>query len=188
MKRPAVFLDRDGTINELNGYVTTCDQIRILPGAAEGIRIFNKLGFYVLVITNQPVIARGEIGFEELEMIHNHIENELMKKHAIIDGLYFCPHHPEVNTIKPDRKYTKDCNCRKPKIGLIEQAKSDFEIDLTNSWVIGDTWRDLKLAENIGVKYLQIMNSNNLLEREPYMVDSLLNAARKILNLRMRNY
>lgn len=154
--KPAIFLDRDGTINKLNGYIKSHNEVHLLDGVAEAILRLNKSGFLVIVITNQPVIARGETSITELNRIHARIEMELSKYGALLDEIYFCPHHPDsgFNGEIPELKF--NCICRKPKTGLVQKACSDFQIDLSQSWMIGDSWRDVKLAENVGIKSLKV--------------------------------
>ncbi len=147
----AVFLDRDGTITEDDDYVHSCDQIRISKNAAEAIRILNR-SFLVILITNQSVIARGLCSEEDVKKINELIIKELRKEGAKIDGAYFCPHHPEQHEDVPPhaRKYRVDCECRKPKTGMVEQAARDLGIDVSRSFFIGDSTTDVETAKNAG--------------------------------------
>lgn len=151
-KQKAVFLDRDGTINTNCGFVTKAEQFELIPGAAEAIRKINKSGYLAIVITNQPVIARGDCTFEELALIHAKMETELGKEGAFIDGLYFCPHHTDKGFPGERPEYKCDCDCRKPKAGLFLQAAKDFNIDLSQSFMIGDSIKDIEAGNAAGCK------------------------------------
>ncbi len=140
--QPAVFLDRDGTINEQMGYINHIDRFQMLPDAAQAIKKLNDAGIPTVVVTNQSGLARGYFPAELLDDVHEKMENALALEGAHVDGIYICPHHPEAK----EEKYRKACNCRKPKIGLFEQAAQDLNIDLQKSYVVGDRWSDLKAA------------------------------------------
>jgi D,D-heptose 1,7-bisphosphate phosphatase len=156
--KPAIFLDRDGTINQLNGFITKRSQIKLIDGVSEAIFQVNKAGYLAIVITNQPVIARGEVTRDQLNSLHAFIEMELAKVGAIVNGIYYCPHHPEKGFEGEVKSLKVECNCRKPRLGLLERATSDFSIDLQNSWMIGDSWRDIELAANFGIKSLKLQS------------------------------
>jgi D-glycero-D-manno-heptose 1,7-bisphosphate phosphatase len=145
-KQKAVFLDRDGTINKfiINKFILKPEDFELIDGAAEAIKIINSLGYLAIVITNQPVIARGEVDFETLNCIHNKMETELGKHGAYIDDLYFCPHHPDKGFPGERPEYKIDCGCRKPKPGMILQAAEKYNIDLSKSYMVGDDMRDMK--------------------------------------------
>ena len=151
-KQKAIFLDRDGTINKHIGFLRKPEELELLQGAAEAIRRINESGYLAIVITNQPVIARGEVTVDELEIIHNKLETELGKAGAYIDGLYYCPHHSDkgFEGEVPELKF--ECNCRKPKPGLIITAAKDLNIDLDSSWMIGDGKNDIGAGKNAGCK------------------------------------
>lgn len=166
-KQKAIFLDRDGTINKSNGFITKPEQFELIPGAAEAIKKINKSGYLAIVITNQPVIARGHCTFEELALIHAKMETELGKEGAFIDGLYFCPHHTDKGFEGERPEYKFNCDCRKPKPGLFLQAAKDFNIELSQSYMIGDSENDVKAGENAGCKKSFLLNSE-------YNLDSLL--------------
>lgn len=151
-KQKAVFLDRDGTINKANGFVTKPEQFELIPGAAEAIKKINKSGYLAIVVTNQPVIARGDCTFEELQEIHNKMETELGKEGAFIDGIYFCPHHTDKGFEGERPEYKCNCDCRKPKPGLLLKAAEDFNIDITQSYMIGDSRNDVEAGEIAGCK------------------------------------
>lgn len=151
-KQKAIFLDRDGTINEMVGFVTKPEQFELIEGAAEAIKAINKSGYLAIVVTNQPVIARGDCTFEELQTIHDKMETELGKVGAFVDAIYVCPHHTDKGFEGERPEYKCHCDCRKPKPGLLLQAAKDFNIDLSESYMIGDSHRDVEAGENAGVK------------------------------------
>ena len=164
-KQKAVFLDRDGTINKSNGFITKPEQFELIPGAAEAIKKINKSGYLAIVITNQPVIARGDCTFEELQLIHDKMETELGKEGAFIDGLYFCPHHSDKGFPGERPEYKCDCDCRKPKSGLFIQAAKDFNINLSQSYMIGDSENDVKAGMNAGcLNNIKIDNNFSLID------------------------
>ena len=151
-RQKAIFLDRDGTINKMVGFVTRPEQFELLPDVAKAIKAINKSGYLAIVITNQPVIARGDCTFEQLQTIHNKMETELGKEGAFVDAIYVCPHHTDKGFSGERPEYKCDCDCRKPKPGLLLQAAKDFNIDLSQSYMIGDSDRDVEAGENAGVK------------------------------------
>ncbi len=150
VKQKAVFLDRDGTINIFKGFITKPAEFELIDGAAEAIQKINNLGYLAIVITNQPVIARGEVDFETLDLIHQKMETELGKHGAYIDDLFYCPHHPDKGFPGERAEYKIDCNCRKPKPGMIFQAAEKYNIDLANSYMAGDDNRDVQAGINAG--------------------------------------
>ena len=174
----AFFLDRDGTINKYVGFLRSIDQFELIDGVAEAIKLINSSGYLAIVVTNQPVIARGEVTVEELDTIHNKMETELGKSGAYIDGLYYCPHHPHKGYPGEVEALKIDCDCRKPKPGMLIQASKDYNIDLSNSWMIGDGENDVKCGQNAGCK-------TSLIGEEDYGQDlscgSLLEAVKRIL-------
>ena len=151
-KQKAIFLDRDGTINKMVGFVTKPEQFELIEGAAEAIKAINKSGYLAIVVTNQPVIARGDCTFEELQTIHDKMETELGKVGAFVDAIYVCPHHTDKGFDGERPEYKCICECRKPKPGLLLQAAKDFNIELSESYMIGDSHRDVEAGENAGVK------------------------------------
>ena len=148
MPAGAVFLDRDGTINEEMGYINHPDRFVVFPFVAEAIRIFNQLGLKVIVVTNQSGIARGY--FEESMVIglHDRLVKGMAQADASIDAIYYCPHHP-TEGIKP---YRLECDCRKPKPGMIIQAARDHDIDLKKSYMIGDRYKDIVFGNNLNLR------------------------------------
>ena len=151
-KQKAVFLDRDGTINKYVGFLRDIDQFELIKGVAEAIKRINASGCLCIVVTNQPVIARGEVTVPQLEEIHNKMETLLGLEGAYIDGLYYCPHHPHKGFEGEIPELKFDCECRKPKPGMLLKAAEDFNIDLSESWMVGDGENDIKAGENAGCK------------------------------------
>lgn len=151
-KQKAVFLDRDGTINKYVGFLTYAEQFELLPKVADAIKILRRLGYLVIVITNQPVIARGETSLEELENIHKKMETLLGKEGAFIDDIFYCPHHPDKGFEGEVERYKINCDCRKPKPGLILKAAKKYNIDLAKSWMVGDSESDVQAGRNAGCK------------------------------------
>jgi len=143
-----VFIDRDGTLNEDIGYVSTPDELVLYPWAAEAVRLINESGLLTVVITNQSGIARGMYTEETLDAIHSRMIEELAREGARIDAVYYCPHHPEIG----DVRYRIACECRKPRTGMLDKAVREHMIDLAQSFVIGDKASDIKLAENAGAR------------------------------------
>lgn len=164
-KQKAVFLDRDGTLNRYVGFLRNIDEFELLPGVAEAIRKINESGYLAIVVTNQPVIARGEVSYEELDMIHNKMETLLGSEGAYVDAIYYCPHHPHKGYEGEITELKIDCECRKPKPGMLIQASEDYNIDLSQSWMVGDSENDIKAGEAAGCKTELVSEaSNNLLE------------------------
>ena len=151
-KQKAVFLDRDGTINKYVGFLRDIDQFELIEGVVEAIKRINASGYLCIVVTNQPVIARGEVTVPELEEIHNKMETLLGLEGAYIDGLYYCPHHPHKGFEGEISELKFDCECRKPKPGMLLKAAEDLNIDLSKSWMVGDGENDIKAGENAGCK------------------------------------
>lgn len=143
----AVFLDRDGTINREVDVLSDVKDLRLLPQAAEAIRKLNRLGFLVIIITNQPVIARGWLTEKEVDEVHALLLRRLKNRGAKIDAVYYCPHHPEANL----KKYRIRCRCRKPNIGMIKKAIRRFNINYRKSFLVGDSTRDILAGKKAGL-------------------------------------
>lgn len=152
----AVFLDRDGTINRYSGFLKDIDDFELIDGVADAIKAFHRKGFLVIVITNQPVIARGEVSIEELNEIHNKMETLLGREGAYVDDIFYCPHHPDKGFLGERPEYKVDCDCRKPKPGMIFNAARKYNIDLTVSYMIGDGDNDIKAGEAAGCKTIRL--------------------------------
>ncbi len=160
-KQKAIFLDRDGTINMMKGFLTKAEDFELIEGVTDAIKMINKSGFLAIVVSNQPVIARGECTFEELENIHNKMETELGKVGAFVDAIYYCPHHPDMGFDGERIEYKRECQCRKPKPGLLIQAAKEWNIDLSQSYMIGDSERDAEAGKNAGLKASFKIEGNN---------------------------
>ncbi len=151
-KPPAVFVDRDGTLIREVGYLCRIEQIDVLPGVPEGLRLLHRHGLRVAMVTNQSAVARGFITEEGLCQIHQEIERRLAREDAFLDGIYYCPHHPTEGA----EPYRVVCRCRKPNIGLVEKACTDLGVVANGSYVIGDQPSDMELADRIGAKGILI--------------------------------
>ena len=143
---PAVFLDRDGTINEQMGYINHISRFVLLPGVIQAIRRLNSLQVPVVVVTNQSGLARGYFPESLLQTVHEEMRRQLQAEGAHVDGIYVCPHHPEA---RQDR-FRQNCTCRKPKTGLLEQAAAELKLDLSRSYMVGDRWSDLRCGAAAG--------------------------------------
>ena len=146
MSHPAVFLDRDGTINEEMGYINHLSRFRLLPQAAPAIRRLNEAGFKVVIVTNQSGAARGYFPAALVNEVHAHLKTLLATEGARLDGIYVCLHAPEAN-----------CACRKPLPTLIQQAARDLDLDLARSYAVGDRYRDVETAANAGVQGILVL-------------------------------
>src|SRR5574341_1175512 len=157
-KKKAVFFDRDGTIVVHENYISSPDQLRLLPNAAQGIRLFKENGYLIIVVTNQSGIARGFFDEERLSLIHKKLIRMLEEEGAVIDDLYYCPHHPNEGIIE---QYAVNCACRKPKPGMFLEAARKYNIDLTQSLMIGDSVEvDMQSCKNAGCKRILICGNN----------------------------
>jgi histidinol-phosphate phosphatase family protein len=152
----AVFVDRDGTLNVSRGFIADPAALELLPGVAAAVRRLNQLEYRVIVATNQPVVARGEASFEQLKEIHNKLETLLGREGAFVDAIYVCPHHPDKGFAGEVAALKIDCDCRKPKIGLVERATNTMNVDLSASWMIGDTTRDILTAQRAGLRSILV--------------------------------
>jgi len=144
--KKAIFLDRDGTIIADRGFVHKKEDVELLPGAARAIRMANQAGFLVVVVTNQSGVARGYFTEEDVQALNQYLAEILAQEGAHIDAFYYCPHHPEA----PVKTYRKVCSCRKPQPGLILKAARELNIDLTQSWMMGDSPRDVEAGKRAG--------------------------------------
>ena len=182
----AIFLDRDGTINEEMGYINHASRFHVYEFVPEAIKIFNNLNFKVIVVTNQSGVARGYYGEELVHEVHKILENVLKKEQAEIDIIYYCPHHPT----EGHGKYKKDCACRKPKPGMIEKAKERFNLDLSKSYMIGDRNKDIVFGKKLGLISGMVLTGYGLGEytfqrnmwhvQPDFIEENLLYAARRI--------
>ena len=155
-KAPVVFLDRDGTLNREVDRVSSADTLVVLDGVAEAIARLNRSEYRTVVITNQPVIARGDCDEAELRRIHNKLESMLGEHHAYLDAIYYCPHHPDSGFPGERRELKIRCDCRKPGIALVQQAAAELNLDLSRGWLIGDTTVDVQTAKNAGIRSILV--------------------------------
>jgi len=187
IKRPAVFIDRDGTVNEQMGYVNHPSRFIILPRTAEAIRILNSEGYLAIIVSNQSGVARGYFPIELLYNMHSSMKESLLKEGATVDGIFFCPHYPGGSV----PEYSIDCDCRKPRTGLIKQACGQFEIDMSRSYMIGDHYSDMELAERADLRAILVKtgygrgvaeyNLPGMAFRPCYIAEDLLDAVKWII-------
>lgn len=177
-KFSAVFLDRDGVINEDRGYVHRIEDFFFLPGAISGMQLFQKMGYKIVIITNQAGIAKGIYTENDFEKLNNYMIETLSKNNIKISGVYYCPHHPNgiIN------QWISHCNCRKPNPGMIIRAAKDLNLQLQNSILLGDNCSDINAGINGGVPMNILIKSKYLIERNfyqnvSYVTDNIMNAA-----------
>lgn len=179
-KQKAIFIDRDGTINKYVGFLRHIDEFELLPKVGEAIKKINDSDYLAIVVTNQPVIARGEMDFDELEETHNKMEILLGKDGAFLDKIYFCPHHPDSGYEGERSEYKIKCECRKPRPGMLLKAAEEFNIDLSLSWMVGDSANDVKAGKAAGCRTALIGAGE---EGQEITVESLYEFVEKIINL-----
>ena len=170
-RKPCVFLDRDGVINKEAGYIRSPGEFKLNEGITDIIRLCNRLGLLCIVITNQPVIARGEVTNSQLELIHRKMHTLLGEEHCYVDDIYVCPHHPDIGYKGEVEKLKISCDCRKPKPGMINDAINKYNIDVKKSIFIGDHLRDMEAAKASGVIPI-FLNSQK--HHEKYKIDGLV--------------
>lgn len=158
----AVFLDRDGTLNELNGFIANPDELNVIPGSGDALRRINQQGVLAIVVTNQPVIARGEASTGQLRRIHDKLEDVLGASGAYVDAIYYCPHHPDKGFDGEVEELKRSCTCRKPSPGLFYRAADDFNIDLGESWMVGDSVIDVQAAHAAGCRAILLTDDLRL--------------------------
>lgn len=171
-KQKAVFLDRDGTINKYVGFLRDIDGFELIDGVADAIKEINKSGYLAIVVTNQPVIARGEVTYEELNLIHNKMETLLGNEGAYLDAIYYCPHHPHSGYEGEIPELKFDCDCRKPKPGMLLKAAKDYNIDLSQSYMVGDSENDVEAGNAAGCKSVLLGNECSTLKE--FVEDNIL--------------
>ncbi len=176
-----VFMDRDGTITEEMGYLKDAEKLRLIPRSGEAIRSLNEKEILAFVVSNQSGVARGYFTEETVKKIHRKLERLLKKEGTYLDGIYYCPHHPEFGP----SKYRKNCNCRKPKPGMLLKAAKRFNLDLKRCYVIGDKVEDIKLARNVGAREILVLTGYGQKSREKirpdYIAQDLYQAVKWIL-------
>ena len=163
-KQKAIFLDRDGTINKYVGFLRNIDDFELIDGVADAIKKINSSGYLAIVVTNQPVIARGEVTYNQLDEIHNKMETLLGNEGAYVDAIYFCPHHPHKGYEGEVPELKIDCDCRKPKPGMLFNAAKDYNIDLSKSYMIGDDDNDVLAGEAAGCRSIKLNKGDSLLD------------------------
>jgi D-glycero-D-manno-heptose 1,7-bisphosphate phosphatase len=152
MTRPAVFLDRDGTLLEEAGYLDRLERLVFFPYTIDAVRLLNQAGFRVVIVTNQAGIARGIFKESFVAEAHAHVADRLAAGGAHVDGFYYCPHHPEATV----EEFRRDCECRKPKPGMLTRAAADLDLALDRSFVVGDRWHDLEAGQRVGARTLLV--------------------------------
>ncbi len=170
-RKPAAFLDRDGVLIRDHGYVYQPKDLEILPGVYQGLKLLKERGYWLILVSNQSGVARGLFTCQDVDTFHQALQAELALHHApLLDGLYYCPHHPEGSVAA----FRKACTCRKPGIGLIEQATLDFPIDWSRSLLIGDKDSDIECAINAGIKGVQVSGEQYQGHAKPFaIIDTL---------------
>jgi D-glycero-D-manno-heptose 1,7-bisphosphate phosphatase len=171
--KKAIFLDRDGTINEWTpeiDCIKSPEQLKLLPGAGEAISLINGSDFLPIIITNQPGIAKGFLTEEDLSEIHQALKRELAKKHAYVTDIFYCPHHPEKGWEGEVPSLKIDCDCRKPKPGLIFLACEKYGIDPTQSYMVGDQQKDIDAGISAGCKVVQRIDNEYTLLHAVYEI------------------
>jgi D-glycero-D-manno-heptose 1,7-bisphosphate phosphatase len=183
----AIFIDRDGTMNEEVGYVNHLSRYQIFPFAAEAVRLINRAGWRAMLVTNQSGVARGYFTEELLLEVHARLEADLEQAGARLDAIYYCPHHPTAG----EPPYRQECDCRKPQPGLLRRAAQDFNLDLTRCYVVGDRYRDVEMAHRAGCRAVMVLTGYGCGEYEyqraawsqppEHVAENLLEAVRWIL-------
>ena len=185
----AVFLDRDGTMNEMRGHLASEDNFELMPGVAEAVKTLNEAEYRVIVVTNQPVIARGEATFAEVRRIHYKMQTLLGQLGAFVDAIYLCPHHPDRGFAGEVAALKVVCDCRKPGTALIDRARDDFNIALSQSWLVGDSTSDILAARNAGLKSILVETGAGGRDgRHPVLPDFIARDLPAAVNLITRSY
>lgn len=188
-KQKAVFIDRDGVINKYKGFIRSASEIELEDGVISAIKLLNSSEYLAIIISNQPVIARGEATFEDVEEMFSKIETLLGKEGAYLDGIYYCPHHPHSGFEGEVKELKIKCNCRKPQTGLIKKAVEDFNLDLSACYFVGDSDVDVLTGKNAGIPQIKV--KSDLVEEEKetpdFHAENLLEAVNIILNQRKKS-
>lgn len=156
-KQCCIFMDRDGTINQLDGYINRPEQLKLYDFVPASLKKLNSSKYLGIIITNQPVLARGECSYQMLEEIHKKLETDLGENGCFIDDLYFCPHHPDSGFPGENKQLKIQCDCRKPNTGMIRKAIEDHNLDAGHCWIIGDTTTDIQTGRNAGLKTILVL-------------------------------
>ncbi len=188
MNNRAVFLDRDGTINEECGYLNHIDRLKLIEGAAEAVSLLKRHGLKTIVVSNQSGVARGYFPEHLLEPLHKKIQALLGERGGALDAIYYCPHHPRVG----DPPYKQECQCRKPKLGMIHRAERELAVDARQSYMVGDKLGDVEFGKNAGCKAILVLtgygkgeweyNREKFAVEPDYVAVDLLDAARWIVD------
>ena len=187
----AVFLDRDGVLNVEQSFICSPEDLHLYPYTASSIKKINEAGYVSCVVSNQSAVARNLCSPEDVEKIHEKLKNELQKEGARLDGIYYCPHHPDIDPSSGNTKYIKSCGCRKPLSGLLLQAREEHNIDLSQSFMIGDSERDIEAGKNAGCKTMGLLTGHALKGSKnlpDYIFDNLLHAVDFITNRPFNKY
>ncbi len=160
--RPAVFLDRDGTLSEEIGYINHLSRFLLYPCAAEAVSLLNQAGFAAVVLTNQSGVARGYFSEELVNLVHQKLQEEIERGGGRLDAIYYCPHHPEGRV----EAYRRQCRCRKPDTGMIEQATAELNLDLSRSFVVGDRYLEVEMARRAGLSSVFVLSGYGMGEYE----------------------
>jgi D-glycero-D-manno-heptose 1,7-bisphosphate phosphatase len=186
-KRPAVFMDRDGTMTVEGGYINHPSRLQLIGGTADAVRMLNDNGLLAVVTTNQAGVARGYFTEDLIHVVHGKMKDLLQERGAQLDGVYYCPHHPREGTAD----YRKDCDCRKPRPGMIQQACRDLPVDLERSYMVGDKISDSEFGHCLGLRTVMVMTGYGLGEYEyqrqvwkdqpDHIADNLLDAVKWIV-------
>jgi len=187
MVNRAIFLDRDGTLNEEVGYIDQVISFRLFPWAAEAVRMINQAGYKAIVLTNQSGVARGYFTEELVAQVHERLKAELKREGARLDAIYYCPHHPEGIV----SAYRRDCQCRKPKPGMVHRAQEEFNLELSECYFIGDKYVDIRLAQSVGAHGILVLTGFGRVEQHDqslnggqppdYIAENLLEAVQWVL-------
>lgn len=185
-----IYLDRDGTINQIEDgkYITSPRQINLIQGAGEAIKIMRDKGYFIVIVTNQPVIARGDVSVETLGRIHARLEFLLGVDHAFVDHIYYCPHHPDSGFVGEVPSLKVDCKCRKPETGLYENASRYIPVDKMNSWMVGDSVADISAGERFGVKTAYVGTEHNEGIDADAVYQDILRFAQDLVDLKKYKY
>lgn len=180
-KQKVIFLDRDGTINTFIPYLNNKNQFSLIDGVCDAIRRINQSEYLCIVVTNQPVIARGDATLEEVNEIHKKMETLLAENGCYVDDIYFCPHHPDKGFANEIKELKIDCSCRKPKIGMLLQAQERYNIDFAKSIVVGDSDNDIQMAQNAKcysvLLYDKLKDKQKIHKSSPNLITKDLNTA-----------
>ena len=190
MQDIGVFIDRDGTISEEVGYINHLSRFQVYPWSSQAISALNQNGLKAIMVTNQAGVARGYFTEDLVIQVHEKLRQELAREGAYLDAIYYCPHHPSVGP----EPYRQDCNCRKPKPGMLFRAVKELDLDLSSSFVIGDRYSDIELAHNAGTRSIFVLSGYGLGEYEyqrqnwkvqpDWIADNLLEATQIVLKQR----